>query len=143
MSARTAAQHTPDELTFHGISGEIAVFSSASASLPGTRNFTYRDVITGEVYCECKGAACGRQCWHRDWIHTAWAMTQVAAFVASLAAAALCSVGEAAGEKVACGGATVTDTAVYYQCRVEYRRRQAASALIASLPMVPIAAVAA
>jgi len=36
MSARTAARHTADELAYHGTSGEIAVFSSASR--PGTRS---------------------------------------------------------------------------------------------------------
>jgi len=127
MSARTAAQHTADELTYHGTSGEIAVFSSVSASRPGARNCTYRDTVTGDAYCECMGAACGRRCWHLDWLETAWIMTRVAPFVAALDAAALCATGIAAGARLADGSATVTDIAVYYQSRVEYRRRRAAA----------------
>lgn len=144
MSARTAAQHSPTELTYHGTSGEIAVFSSASASTPGARNFTYRDTVTGEAHCECRGAECGRQCWHLDWVHTAAIMTQVARFVASLNAAGLCATGQAAGARVKANSATVTDIAVYYQCRAEYRRRRAAvPAPVISLPVIATIATAA
>ncbi len=134
MSAKTAVLHTADELTYHGTSGEIAVFSSASASHPGARNFTYRDTVTGDAYCECMGATCGRRCWHLDWLETAWIMTQVAPFVAGLDAAALCTTGSAAGARLAEGSATVTDIAVYYECRVEYRRRAAAPAPMVAFP---------
>ncbi len=142
MSARTAAQHTADDLTYHGTSGEVAVFSSPSASRPGARNFTYRDTVTGEAHCECRGTECGRRCWHLDWLETAWIMTRVAPFVASLNVAALCATGSAAGARLADGSATITDIAVYYQSRVEYRRRHAvASALVLAFPK-HIAAVA-
>ena len=141
MTARTAAQHTAAELTYHGTSGEIAVFSADSASRPDARNFTYRDTVTGDAHCECRGAECGRRCWHLDWLETAWIMTHVAPFVAGLDAAALCATGRAAGARVADGSATVTDIAVYYQSRVEYRRRQAAApAPLRAFP--PVAAVA-
>ena len=142
MSAKTAPQHTPDELTYHGTSHEIAVFTSASASRPGERNFTYRDVITGESYCECKGAECGRRCWHLDWLETAWIMVAVAPFVAALDAAALCATGTAAGARVKAGTFTVTDLAVYHQCRAEWRRRKAAPAPVVALPAVAVALAA-
>jgi len=142
MSARTAAQHTADELTYHGTSGEVAVFSSASASRPGARNFTYRDTVTGEAHCECKGAECGRRCWHLDWLETAWLMTQVAGFVAALDRAALCATAAAAGARLDDGSATVTDIAVYYQCRAEYRRK-AAPAPVVMFPVAAVVAVAA
>jgi len=143
MSARTAAQHTADELTYHGTSGEIAVFASASASRPGARNFTYRDTVTGEAHCECRGAECGRRCWHLDWLETAWIMTRVTSFVAGLDAAALCATGTAAGVRLADGSATVTDIAVYYQSRVEYRRRRAAApAPVRAFPPVVVAVAA-
>lgn len=125
MSARTVAQHTADELAYHSACHEIAVFSSASASRPGARNFTYRDTVTGGAHCECKGAECGRQCWHLDWLESAWLMTQVAGFVAALDAAALCVTGAAAGARIKDGSAIVTDIAVYFQCWAEYRRRNA------------------
>ncbi len=144
MSARTAAQHTADELTYHGTSGEIAVFASASASRPRARNFTYRDTVTGEAHCECRGAECGRRCWHLDWLETAWIMTRVAPFVTSLDVAALHATGTAAGARLADGSATVTDIAVYYECRVEYRRRRAAApAPVLAFPPVAAVAVAA
>ena len=144
MSARTVAQHTADELTYHGTRHEIAVFSNASASRPGERNFVYRDTVTGEAHCECKGAECGRRCWHLDWLDTAWLMAQVAGFVATLDAAALCATGTAAGARIKDGSASVTDLAVYYQCRVEYRRRKAAApAPIVAFPVATVVAVAA
>ncbi len=143
MATRTAAQHTADELAYHGTSGEIAVFSSASASRPGARNFTYRDIVTGEAHCECRGAECGRRCWHLDWLETAWIMTRVVPFVASLDAAALCATGSAARSRLSDGSATVTDIAVYYQSRVEYRRRRAAApAPVVAFPIVAAVAVA-
>ncbi len=144
MSARTAARHTADELAYHGTSGEIAVFSSASASRSGARNFTYRDTVTGGAHCECRGAECGQRCWHLDWLETAWIMTRVAPFVAALDTAALCATGSAAGARLADGSASVIDIAVYYQSRVEYRRRRAAApAPVLAFPLVAAVAVAA
>ena len=144
MSARTAVQHTPDELVYHGVSGEVAIFSSASASRPGARNFTYRDTVTGEAHCECRGAECGRRCWHLDWLETAWIMTQVAGFVGGLDAAALCATGTAAKARLSDVSATVNDIVVYYQCRAEYRRRKAAApAKVVAFPVATVVAVAA
>ncbi len=144
MSARTAAQHTADELAYHGTSGEVAVFSAVSASRPGARNFTYRDTVTGEAHCECRGAECGRRCWHLDWLETAWIMSRVAPFIAGLDAIALCATGTAAGARIKDGSASVTDIAVYYQCRAEYRRRKAAApAPVVVLPVAAVLAVAA
>jgi hypothetical protein len=143
MSARTALDHTPDELTYHGTSGEIAVFSAPSVSRPGARNFTYRDTVTGEAHCECKAAETGRPCWHLDWVHTAAVMLQVAPFVAGLDAPALCATGAAAGARIKGGTFTVTDLAVYHACRAEYRerRRKAAPAPLAVFPVArPLAA---
>jgi len=39
------------------------------------------DTATGAIFCDCKGADCGRTCWHMDHIAAAWlaspAMQQV------------------------------------------------------------------
>lgn len=137
MSARTAARHTADELTFHGIRHEIAVFSAPSASRPGERNFLYRDVVTGEAHCECRAAECGRRCWHLDWLETAWLMRDVAPFVAGLADDALLATGVAARARLDDGPATVTDLLVYHQCRAEYRRRKAAPAPVVAKRRAP------
>ena len=144
MSAKTAALHTADELTYHGIRGEVAIFSAKSASKPGQHNVIVRDVVTGEYHCDCTGAECGRRCWHADWLETAWLMTQVAPFVATLDRAALCATGTAAKARLDDGSATVTDLAVYHQCRAAYRRRRAAvAAPVVALPTVAVVAVAA
>ncbi len=74
MSARTAALHRAAELTFVTLdeAGEIAYFQSASGSKPGQRNITAIDIATLETFCFCKGAECGRDCWHVAHVAAAW-----------------------------------------------------------------------
>jgi len=70
-------------------------------------------------------------------------MTRVAPFVAALDAAALRATGTAAGARLADASATVTDIAVYYQSRAEYRRRRAAApAPVVAFPVAAIAVAA-
>lgn len=85
MSARTAAQHTADELTYHGIRGEVAVFSARSARKPGQRNVIVRDGATGEFHCDCTAADTGKRCWHTDRPEAAWRMRLVAPCISTLA----------------------------------------------------------
>lgn len=129
MSARTAARHTADELTYHGIRGEFAVFSATSASKPGKHNIIVRDVVTGQFHCDCKGAECGRRCWHADLLETAWLMREVAPFVAALADDELAATAVAARARHEAVGGTRTDMIVYLQCRAEWRQRGAARPL--------------
>lgn len=135
MSAKTVTAHTPTELRHEGTRAGIAIFSSASKSTGG-RNFTYVDVATLEVACECQAKA--GSCWHCDLGPTAYAMTTVAAFVALLSDAALEEVGRSAAATVAAGTHTVTDIAVLWQARVSHcqraRARREAAALLAALP---------
>lgn len=138
MSARTATQHTADELTYHGIRGEVAVFSARSKSRRGQRNVIVRDVLTGEHHCDCTGAAIGKRCWHADHLETAWLMTQVAPFVATLADDELLAAGQTAKARLTDGSATVTDLIMLYQARVEWRERQRA-ARAALAPVVALA----
>ena len=138
MSAKTVALHTPDEMTYHGLRGDVAVFSAPSASKPGQRNVIVRDVTTGEHHCDCRGADCGRRCWHADWLETAWIMTQVAPFVATLSDDELLAAGIAAKARIDDGSATVTDITTYYQCRVEWRERAAyAAPILLHVRMLP------
>ncbi len=85
MSATTAATtatpqrallHTPDELTFVTLdaAGEIAYFRSASKSHADRPNVTAIEIMTLETFCFCKGAECGRTCWHVVHIAAAWRM---------------------------------------------------------------------
>lgn len=138
MSAATAPQHKPTEMTYHGTSGEVAVFSAPSASKPGERNFLYRDTVTGEAHCECRGAELGRNCWHIDWIETAWAMVQVAPFVGALDNAALVAAGAEAARRFAANEQTATDIAVMWQARAEYCRRQRAARAALTAPVSPV-----
>lgn len=142
MSARTAALHTADELTFHGIRGEVAVFSAPSKSKPGTRNVIVHDIVTGEHHCDCTGADCGRRCWHADWLETAWIMTQVAPFISTLSDDELLAAGTTAKARVDDGSGTVTDITTYYQCRVEWRKRAAQAPAPAPVTVLPVALVA-
>ncbi len=137
MSAKTVVNHKPTELRHEGTRDGIAVFSSASKSTGG-RNWTYVDVATREVSCECQGAKSGKVCWHLDWVLTALTMTTVASFVATLSDAALLEVGQAAAAVVEAGTATVTDHAVMWECRRSWcdrqRARREVAALLAQMP---------
>lgn len=134
MSAATMAQHKPTELTYHGTRDDVAIFSAPSTSRAGARNVIVRDVATGEAHCECRAAECGRQCWHLDWIETAWAMVQVAPFIASLDDAALVATGAAAARRCAANEQTATDIAVMWQARADYCRRQRAARAALTAP---------
>ena len=71
---RSALPHTPSELTFVGLddAGEIAYFRSASKSHADRPNVTAIEIATLETFCFCKGAECGRTCWHVAHIAAAW-----------------------------------------------------------------------
>lgn len=134
MSAATAKQHTPAELHYHGTGANgVAVFSSASKSKPGARNWTYVDTAARIVACECQAKA--GSCWHCDLALTALAMAEVAGFVASLSDAALLEVGTKAAAAVEANRHTAVDIAILWQSRVEFcRRRRAAVAAPAPAP---------
>jgi hypothetical protein len=96
MSARTAVNHKPSEMKYEGTRDGIAIFSSASKSTGG-RNWTYVDVETRQVACECQAKP--GTCWHADVAPLAFAMTRVAAYLATLDDATLATVGRAAGDR--------------------------------------------
>lgn len=129
MSATTVTKHQPTELRYEGTANGVAVFSSASKSRPGTRNWTYVTTDNLEVACECQAKP--GTCWHCDLALTAYAMTQVADFVASKADDELLAIGVASAEAIATGRHTATDVAVCWQARAEWlARREAALAAL-------------
>jgi len=71
---QSALLHTPDELTFVALddTGEIAYFRSASKSHADRPNVTAIEIMTLDTFCFCKGAECGRTCWHVVHIAAAW-----------------------------------------------------------------------
>ena len=83
MSARTAPQHTADELTLVACDHVTGIVAFAAPSKhDATRvNVVALDTTNGAVHCTCKGAECGRRCWHADHVLAAWlaapAMRQV------------------------------------------------------------------
>lgn len=74
MSATTLTRHHASELSFvsaDDLTG-IVTFSAPSAHDAGRVNHVSLDTVSGAILCDCKGAECGRACWHADWISTAW-----------------------------------------------------------------------
>lgn len=126
MSATTVTKHQPTELRYEGTANGVAVFSSASKSRPGTRNWTYVTTDNLEVACECQAKS--GTCWHGDLALTAYAMTQVADFIASKADDELLAIGAAAAEAIATNRHTATDVAVCWQARAEWLARREAVA---------------
>ncbi len=83
MSARTAPQHTATALAFVAadhVTGIVA-FAAPSTHDAGRVNIVALDTTNGDIYCTCKGAECGRRCWHVEHVRAAWltspAMQQV------------------------------------------------------------------
>lgn len=136
MSARTAQSHNPTELRHEGTRDGVALFSSASASRPGERNFTYVGLETLLVVCDCQAKP--GTCWHCDVAPVAFAMTRVAAYLATLDDATLEVVGMAAATIIEHQCQTITDLAVYWGAKREWcgrqRARREAAALLAQLP---------
>ncbi len=77
MSIRTAALHTPSELSFIGADEQtgIVVFQSASSHDANRVNTVALDTTTGAILCDCKAAEFGRVCWHQDHAVAAWHRT--------------------------------------------------------------------
>jgi len=71
---RSALRHTPDERQFVALddAGEIAYFTSASKSHAARPNVTAIEIMTLDTFCFCKGAECGRTCWHVIHVAAAW-----------------------------------------------------------------------
>ncbi len=91
MSARTAPQHTASELAFLGCDDTtgIVAFIARSRHDAGRANTVSLDTVTGATFCDCKGADCGRTCWHMDHIEAAWLASPVMREVRWLTAAQL------------------------------------------------------
>lgn len=130
MSTASVARHTAAELVFRTLdeSGELAYFLSASASRPGKHNVTALDTTTGEVYCFCKAAELGRECWHAQLVGAAWLAHVAAETVAKAATLAdVEAIGRAAKARIDAWGALTTlvsplDVAVYEAARRVYAR---------------------
>ncbi len=141
MSTVTAALHSPAELAFvaaDDLTG-IVTFQASSKSHPAQPNTTSLHTTTGAIHCDCKGADCGRRCWHADHVLAAWLRTGAMLDVRWLTDAELTRYGtKLAGMvrmyRARTGRVLRADQVNLVAARVEYRRRQAAA-----LATVPIA----
>jgi hypothetical protein len=70
----SAAYHCPTELTFIRADDlhNTVTYSAASKSEPGKRHSVSLDLQTGETFCTCRAAECGRRCWHVELVRAAW-----------------------------------------------------------------------
>ena len=131
MSYATAAYHCPTELAFVDADDilHIVHFAVASKTDPATPNIVALDVLTGETHCSCKGAQCGRECWHQTLAMAAWEghPTRVLAgkynddqlSAAGRKAHTMCTV-----YRARCGRCLPDDQIALVACRCAYRARR-------------------
>lgn len=132
MSARTALLHRPAELTLLGCDDHtnIAVFQADSAHDAARVNTVAIDLLTGTILCDCRGAECGKQCWHADHVLAAWRRTPAAIVARHLSDTALCNLGKrsaalAATYRARIGRPLQDDVTALVAARWEWRRRAA------------------
>jgi hypothetical protein len=147
MSARTAPLHSPSELTLIGCDDRtnIAVFQAASAHDANRTNTTALDLTTGAIICDCKGAECGRQCWHMDLAIKAWHRTPAMTAARFLSDTALTNQGKKAAHMVAVyrariGRPLADDVIALVAARSEWRRRAALASPAVAVADLPLAA---
>ena len=148
MTARTALQHTPDELRYVGCDDTTGIvhFTADSASVLGKVNTISYDTATGACHCDCTAAVVGRySCWHADLAPQAWAAHPAMQEVRWLSDARL----EAYGRKLAAmvrtyaarsGRVLPMDAVNLTAARCEYRRRAARAAQPVPALVVPFPA---
>lgn len=64
-------------LTPVALVGDIATFAAPSASAPGRTNHIHLDIVTGEIYCECRRCECNPDarpgdCWLSREVRALW-----------------------------------------------------------------------
>jgi len=135
MSIRTAALHTPSELSCIGADDRtrIVVFQSASEHDAQRVNTVALDTSTGKIFCDCRGAEFGRQCWHAELIVAAWEQSPAMQAARWLSPVALLNQGRKAAQMVAtyrerCGHPLQDDVLMLVAARSEWRRRAARAA---------------
>ncbi len=142
MSTRTAPQHTPAELTFLGCDDTtgIAAFTVRSLHDAARTNTPAIDTLTGETYCDCRGAECGRACWHQDHIAAAWLASPAMQQVRWLTDAQLYRYGRkhrlcVDTYRARTGRALPADMVALTAARCEWRRRRSAALAPVALPL--------
>lgn len=101
MSAQTA-NHSPRDLKLAGVNDltETVTFSAKSASQPGRINRVTLATKTGEITCDCIGAANGERCWHVELVRRAWDLDPIRAAVRTYSDDELCQAGKWAANRL-------------------------------------------
>ncbi len=150
MSALTAPRHTAAELTFVSCDHVTGIVAFAAPSKhDATRvNVVLLDTTNGAIHCTCKGAECGRRCWHADHVHAAWLASPAMLRVRWLSDAGLARHGRKARAMVAiyeaCAGRILpADALALVAARHEWRLRASRAAALAPAPIIPALPLAA
>ncbi len=148
MSVLSAPQHTAAELTFVScdhVTGIVA-FAAPSKHDAARVNVVSLDTTNGAIHCTCKGAECGRRCWHADHVRAAWLAIPAMQQVRWLSDAGLARHGRKVRAMVAIYAACVgrilpADALALVAARHEWRLRAARAAALAPAAITPAAIV--
>lgn len=135
MSIATKYLHSPSDLALVGGDDRtgIVVFQAPSAHDAGRVNTVSLDTQTGETLCDCKGAECGKACWHADLVAEAWFASPAMREVRWLTGDQLTRYGKKLGAMVGVyqartGRVLPLDALNLIAARSEWRRRAALAA---------------
>lgn len=138
MSFVTAAEHCITELEYVSADDLLNIVHYRAASKSGTNgqyNYVGLDVVTGDTHCGCKGAECGKTCWHMTLAQAAWDAHPARALASGYTDEQLTRAGHKAANmcrvyRRRTWRVLPADQVALLACRVEYRARQARLAAI-------------
>ena len=147
MSARTAPLHTPAELALHGCDDHSGIVALIVASQHDAArvNTVALDTTDDTTHCDCRGAECGRSCWHGDHALAAWLASPAMQAVRWLTDDQLLRYGKkhalcVTTYRARTGRALSSDVTALTAARCEWRRRATAARAAALAPDLPLAA---
>lgn len=106
---------------------DVITFAADSKNDPARTNVVALDIATGNTLCDCRGAICGKVCWHCQAVADAWQQHPAVRALRWLTDVQLLRCGRKAAGMVAAYGAHVRadDALTLLAARTEYRRRHA------------------
>ena len=110
-----------------------------------TLGYAFPDLQISAGHGDCKGAECGRQCWHMDLALKAWHRTPAMVAARFLSDTALTNQGKKAAHMVAVyrqriGRPLADDVIALVAARSEWRRRAALASPAVAVADLPLAA---
>lgn len=133
MSFTTAQFHCPTELEYvsaNDVQNYVTFRAVSKSGATGGYNYVSLDIITGESLCGCKGAECGKVCWHRTLVQAAFNAHPVRLEVTNYTDEQLLRAGHKAANMLRVTRRRTwrvlpADQIRLLACRVEYRARAA------------------